>query len=599
MPCWPVIAAPPRRLASRACRGRAVSVREGAVRVGRAATVLTVALVLGGSSASAGPRHGAVTQLPGKGGCVSSQRVENCATGRLLANASAITVSSDGRNVYVATFAGFIAAFARDASSGAIHQLPGRAGCLGGSFSGCATARGLGGAYDITVDPSEQYVYVSGGSGVSIFRRDADGSLTQLPGELGCISYPGSGQGCASADGPRGDTSITISPDGRHAYLTDYYANAIVTYNRDPGTGALLRAPGRDGCLASSDTTSPVQPDCRPARGLGSPRGAAFAAEGRRLYVAGGVTAVFSRDPATGRLEQLPGAAGCLSRPGFVGSVPGSDCTETRGAPGYSVTVSASGSNAYYSSGPDVTGFAVHGDGSLQQLDAGDGCITARRDTPGCAQGAGLGGQRGAIDVAPDDMTVYAATSSFTLGGRDEDRAALTLFRRDPFTGGLSQLVGSSGCLSQGFEVGCGRARGIADAADVAVSPDNRHVYVVGWASEAVAAFAICRPAVSPCRRLHVTNRGSPKVRLVGVPSGCVSGRFAVRATATAPNGVRALGLRLDRRRLRRATKGVSLRVVVPARRLSRGPHKLVVRLRDGAGIRVRRAATFRRCSAS
>jgi DNA-binding beta-propeller fold protein YncE len=580
--------------------GCAVTVREAAVWAGRVVTVLTLALVLGGSSANAAPRHGAVTQLPGKAGCVSSQQGDNCAPGRFLTDASAITVSNDGRNVYVATFSGFVAAFARDDTSGAIRQLPGRAGCLGGSFTGCATARGLGGGYDITLDPSERYVYVSGGSGISIFRRDVDGSLTQLPGELGCISYPDFGQRCASADGPRGDTSIAISPDGRHAYLTDYYANAIVSYNRDTDTGALLRVPGRDGCLASYDTTSSAQPDCQPTRGLGSARDSVFAADGRRLYVAGGVTsAVFSRDPATGRLEQLPGAAGCLSTPGFVGSLSGSECAETRGAPGYSVTVSASASNAYYSSGPDVTGFTVQGDGSLQQLAAGDGCITARQNTPGCAHGVGLGGQTGAIDVAPDDITVYVAASSFTLGGRDEDRAALTVFRRDALTGALTQLGGSSGCLSQGFEVGCGRARGIADAVDVAVSPDNRHVYAVGWASQAVAAFAICRPAVSPCRRLHVTNRGSPKLRLLDVPNGCVSGRFAVRVTASAPNGVRALGIRLDRRRLRRTTEGVSLRVAVPARRLSGGPHKLTVRVRDGAGIRIRRAVTFRRCSAS
>jgi DNA-binding beta-propeller fold protein YncE len=565
-----------------------------------ACTIILPCLAVDAATA-APPPHGAISQLRGKAGCVSSSKGQNCSSARALTNPNAVAVSRDGRNVYVATFSYSIAVFARDERTGVIRQLPGRAGCFETSAArGCARGRVLPGAYDITIDPSQQYVYVSGTSGIVAFRRNpVDGSLTQLPGALGCITYLGAEEGCAPGERPLGDTSIVIASDGRHAYLTDLYGDAIVIYGRDPGTGALARFPGRDGCLSAGISTPP--PNCQPARGLGGPGELAFSPDGKHLYVGASVSAaVFSRDPATGRLEQLPGPAGCRS------PAPESrDCAVPTLPLGRALALSQGGDNVYFTAGPHITGFGREADGSLREIDP-HGCFAAASPPPGCSRGRGLGGQTGDVEVAPDDTTVYVTTSTFTAGGQDKDRSALTAFRRDPTSGSLVQLPESSGCLSQAFERTCGRARGIADATDVAVSPDNRHIYVAGWASNAIATFAICRPAQSACLRPHITNRGRPTVRLRGVPRRCVSRRVVVRATAEAPNGLSALRVRVDRRvplRLRLGsrdqgvTKRSSLRLGVPARRLRPGRHSIVVTAVDRAGLVARRASAFRPCA--
>ena len=90
-----------------------------------------------------------------------------------------MAVSPDGRNVYgVSARVNMLGAMARDRSTGRLSQLPGRYGCFirgRGGLLGCPEGRGLTVAVAVTVSRDGRNVYVTSedtylGS-VAIFRR--------------------------------------------------------------------------------------------------------------------------------------------------------------------------------------------------------------------------------------------------------------------------------------------------------------------------------------------------------------------------------------------------------------------------------------------
>jgi DNA-binding beta-propeller fold protein YncE len=195
---------------------------------------------------------GALTPLLGTAGCLSEGRVgAACTTARALEGAFAVTVSPDGKNVYVAT--GFdrrmegeatagafgasgVAAFARNPSTGALRQLAGRAGCVSESPTptGCTDGRALEGAIAVKVsrDGANVYVAASASNAIAVFGRDArTGALRQPPGSAGCVSETGSG-GCADGTGLWGASAIGLSPDGRHAYAPGFFSSALAVFTR-------------------------------------------------------------------------------------------------------------------------------------------------------------------------------------------------------------------------------------------------------------------------------------------------------------------------------------------------------------------------------
>jgi 6-phosphogluconolactonase (cycloisomerase 2 family) len=156
---------------------------------------------------------------------------------------------------------------------------------------------------------------------------DVLGQLTQLPGTAGCLSLDGtSEEGAATCRDVRdldGPSELVISPDGRSAYAVTYTGNdGLLAFARDPATGALEQLAGTDGCLSRDGSGEDGAGSCTDVRALregGDGRGMAFSSDGRFLYVASQATdavVVFARDPATSRLTQLDGTAGCVSRTG-------------------------------------------------------------------------------------------------------------------------------------------------------------------------------------------------------------------------------------------------------------------------------------------
>ena len=136
-----------------------------------------------------------------------------------------MTVSPDGRNVYVATGfdrriegpgaqdGGFdasgVAVFARNATSGGLRQLAGRAACVSErpTASACADGRALEGALAVRVsrDGTNAYVAASASNALAVFARDAaTGGLKQLAGKAGCVSETGTVGACRDGIGLSG-----------------------------------------------------------------------------------------------------------------------------------------------------------------------------------------------------------------------------------------------------------------------------------------------------------------------------------------------------------------------------------------------------------
>jgi 6-phosphogluconolactonase (cycloisomerase 2 family) len=249
--------------------------------------------------------NGSLTQLAATDGCAAAETFEGCAAGPGLRGATDLAIAPGGSSLYVTSFwSNAIAAFARDPRSGRLRQLAGDAACIAEQEEGgddvfvetCRRGIGLAGATAVTVSPDGKNVYVLARDSIAAFRRGAGGALTQLAGAQGCLNVDGTG-GCSAARQLANGLDLAIGPDGRTLYVASYLPGSIGVLRRDPGTGALapmtaLASGALNGVAALAITTG-----------------------GDGLYaVSPFQDAVLAfRRKADGRLEQLRGAAACVS----------------------------------------------------------------------------------------------------------------------------------------------------------------------------------------------------------------------------------------------------------------------------------------------
>ena len=92
-----------------------------------------------------------------------------------------------------------------------------------------------------------------GSNAVAVFDRAGDGTLTQKPGTAGCISHNGSGGACAATGAALGGAnSVTVSPDGKNAYVGSSSPGAVAVFDRGqagttPPPGGQTSNPPPDG----------------------------------------------------------------------------------------------------------------------------------------------------------------------------------------------------------------------------------------------------------------------------------------------------------------------------------------------------------------
>jgi DNA-binding beta-propeller fold protein YncE len=353
-------------------------------------------------------RTGFLEQLPRRRGCVRHRGGRFCGAGRAIAGPVSIAISPDGANVYVASAGSdAVSVFARNRRTGVISQLAGARGCVsqrpGG---GCVVGRALNEPTSVAVSPNGAHVYVTGRrfpSGVAVFNRAADGSLTQPPGPAGCATHRG-GFDCAAARALASPEEVTVSPDSRFVLVAAMRSSAVIVMAQGPE--GLSQAEGPAGCIANGGGTE----GCAPARGLAGPVDLVVTPDGRNVYTAssvGDAIAILARNRATGVLSQVPGRAGCISQGGGGGR---------------------------------------------------------------CIRGNGLD-EVWSVAASPDGRNVYGVSTKVNMLGA---------MARNPSTGGLTQLPGRYGCFirGRGGLLGCPEGRGLTGAVSVTVTRNGRNVYV-------------------------------------------------------------------------------------------------------------------------
>lgn len=293
----------------------------------------------------------ATTGLLSESGCISAEAASPCATkeAKGLATPYGVTISPDGKNVYVASLGSeAIGEFSRN-PEGTLAAIAGNE-CIGGAGSGCPvhTAIGLHEVVSTVVSSDGADLYAAAGakdpeSDVAAFERESStGALKQLAGEQGCI---GTVTGCAKAKVIEGSETLVISPDGKDVYVNSFDNNAIVELERNATTGVLAQLPEPNGCLAREKTGSTAS--CSLANGIGGPLGVGISPGGEDVYVSSSNEddeAEFTRNAETGVLTAFPAPYECIGKTG-------KNTCGTSGATGIAgarrVTVSPDGRNVY------------------------------------------------------------------------------------------------------------------------------------------------------------------------------------------------------------------------------------------------------------
>ncbi len=353
----------------------------------------------------------------------------------------AVVVSPDGRHVYVASRTepwneDSLAVFERDVASGDLSFLE--------AVSYEEDSRdAFNFNLTLAISHDGRHVYATAGSTISsgheilavYIRDETTGRLS-----FGEVQMTGDAR---FDDRMRYVGSAAISPDDRHLYAASFYGGLGV-FARDESTGGLA--------LVSTEFDAENGVSC-----LWTASSVSVSPDGHHVYVAtnvdGGV-ATFRRDPGSGELAFVE----CLAASG----VEGLDAAE-------SLVVSHDGRHVYVgSAGPSVD------DGAM--------VVLSRETTTGTLSVVEtlIQGQEGIdglafthdVVVSPDDQFVYSTTQ----------RVALGVFARDVGNGSLSLVEATR--LEAVDEVD-----GLRLPWAVEVSPDGEDVYVASFLDDAVVHF--------------------------------------------------------------------------------------------------------------
>ena len=172
------------------------------------------------------------------GGCISADGSSNSVAGSCvdgsdtLANAYGVAIDPAGRNVYVTSGTGMVV-YARNAVSGLLTEIAcyrqnGGGGC--GARSGVAAVHA-----HVTPDGAQLVTSVAGGLMAGFLVRDGAGALTNRPDGRGCLSWDGTSGACMALTplGSAGISDVALAPDGVFEYLASSPNGMLATLHFD------------------------------------------------------------------------------------------------------------------------------------------------------------------------------------------------------------------------------------------------------------------------------------------------------------------------------------------------------------------------------
>jgi 6-phosphogluconolactonase (cycloisomerase 2 family) len=298
---------------------------------------------------------------------------------------------------------------------------------------GVGGVTGIKNANGAAVSPDGLHVYVAGNGDDTLvtFARDpASGALT----------WRGLQQdGVNGVDGLKSPDEVLVSPDGRHVFVS--CDDAVVVFARNAATGLLAYVQTQKRLVGGIN-------------GLGAPFGLAISPDGAYLYVVGFTTftvTVFARNATSGSLtlveEKTDGSDGVSGMQGPQRIAMSPDAAHVY------VASTTSNSLAVFSRNAATGRLAF-----VEKQQDGVNGVT------------GLGGAVG-VTVSGDGKHVYA-------GGYG---SAIAVFARDAGTGMLSFV--------ESEHEGVNGVTGIEDCFSFAVSPDGLHLFTTGAQDSALAVF--------------------------------------------------------------------------------------------------------------
>ena len=221
-----------------------------------------------------------------------------------LYGATSVTVSPDGKHVYVASFENMAAVFSRNQSTSKLTFVESEKEGVGG-------VSGLSSDVSVKVSHDWNHVYITSWEGVMpVFSRNCS------TGEITFAEVLKNGGG--GVDGLDWTGSVTVSPDGKYVYAAGYRDDAVTVFSRNATTGVLTFVElekdgvgGVDGlCGVISVTVSPNRKYVYSAYVTDD----AVAAFGRNATT-GELTFVEDEKDDTGGVDGLDGAASIALSP--------------------------------------------------------------------------------------------------------------------------------------------------------------------------------------------------------------------------------------------------------------------------------------------
>ncbi len=396
----------------------------------------------------------------------------------------AVALSHDGRHIYAASRnPGAVAFFERQHQSGGADfgQLTFLGSLANGDPSDGTVVAGLAGASSVVVSPDDAHVYVSGriDDSVVVFRRILD---PEDP-DFGTLVYEGAVRnGEGGVFGLDGASSLALAPDGSTLYVTGEEADAVAVFSRVTNADA-----DEFGGL----TWIERQKDGFGELPLGVLNGAskvAVSPDGAHVLVASSLAdsiAVFERG-FDGRLAKLQ----ILKDDGASTPVPGATISNGLDHPS-GLAFGPGGQHLYVTGLADdsLTVFERDADADSESF----GRLAAVQIFADGLAGATTLDGASSVTVSPDGAVVVVAS-------RNDD--ALKVFRRDTVNGGpgfgrLTQLQ----TIADGDETVQSGSPAVVDGLDGTIfavfSDDGEHLYAASAIGSAIAVLG--RSPISGC----------------------------------------------------------------------------------------------------